>query len=138
MNGVLNIDTDACEQYAKQLDEVQDCYQTVAGWASINALQLKKVLRDITKFVAKKGAEAAASTFLGGLPGAVVAGADFISTVADITCKLNSFMECIALVQSDMGDKCIIRLKNHFRETASNMTMVEKTVCNRGEKLFDL
>lgn len=120
MNGVLNIDTDACEQYAKQLDEVQYCYLKVTGWSSFVGGRIINVLANLEKKMKS---------------GEVLA---ILTTIPDTIRELKNTKESIGLILDDMGDRCIIRLKNHFRETSSQMTRVEKALCNRGEKLFDL
>lgn len=138
MVGQFDIDTDGCESYAQRLDEIQRCYQVVRGWGGFNGLQLKNVLRDIEKVIAKKAADKAAESFLSTLGKTVVSSAALLKQAADITCKINSIMETIALIQDDMGDECIIRLKNHYRETARRVLRVENEICSRGDKLFDL
>ncbi|MGN0762287.1 MAG: hypothetical protein ACI4MK_02820 [Aristaeellaceae bacterium] len=111
------IDTQACESYASQLQQVITLYSTVREWIEAELWKCAKITSE-AQYVDMNDPSA----------GIKLAKANIALIRSGLLTKLNFAL----------GTSCLIRLRNHFSDVPSRVARMEDAICARGEKLFDL
>ena len=115
---VLAVDTQVCESFAGQLEQVINLYAAIQEWTLSEQKKCNQIVADNSYIDFAND------------PNAYVK-ADKVT---------NAEYRSAFLVDLNMatGTRCLTRLMNHFRDASSRISSAEDAICSRGEALFIL